>query len=83
MKEINYSYFRNHLSSVLNDVNDNHTPILITRQKQKPAVVISLDDYNTYQETMYLMSSNKNRKRLNSSVQDIESNNVIKKHIIE
>jgi len=38
MKKINYSYFRNNLASMLDEVNENHTPILVTRQKSKPAI---------------------------------------------
>ena len=83
MKKINYSHFRNNLSSMLDEVNENHTPILVTRQKSKPAIVISLEDYNSYQETIYLMSSSVNRRRLNKSIKDIEAGRVIEKKIEE
>ena len=83
MKKINYSDFRNNLSSMLDEVNENHTPILVTRQKSKPAIVISLADYNSYKETIYLMSSSVNRKRLNKSIKDIEEGKVIEKKIEE
>jgi antitoxin YefM len=35
-------------------------------------VVISLEDYNAYEDTAYLMASPKNANRLNRSIQEIE-----------
>ncbi len=67
------------MSRVLDKVNDDHEPIVITRQNAKPAVIISLEDFNSYEETYYLMSSPKNANRLNRSIQEIESGKV-KKH---
>lgn len=46
METISYSAFRSQLARTLDKVNDDHQPILITRQKGKPAVVISLEDYH-------------------------------------
>ncbi|PQQ26466.1 hypothetical protein C6H66_09805 [Photorhabdus hindustanensis] len=36
-------------------VNDDHKPILITHQNGKPAITLSLEDFQTYEETAYLM----------------------------
>lgn len=83
MKQVNYSYFRNNLANVLDKVNEDHTPVLITRQNAKPAIVISVEDYNSYQETIYLMSSRNNRNRLNKAIKDIEQLKVINKELIE
>ncbi len=46
--------------------------MLITCQKGKPVVVISLDDFKAYEETTYLMASPKNAVRLNQAVLEIE-----------
>jgi len=67
-----YSDFRSHLASALDKVNDNHVPILVTRQSGKFAVVISLEDFKSYEETAYLMSSVKNAERLNKSIAQLE-----------
>ncbi|MDP5110373.1 MAG: type II toxin-antitoxin system prevent-host-death family antitoxin [Rickettsiaceae bacterium] len=72
MNYVNYLFFRNNMSRVLDKVNDDHEPIVITRQNAKPAVIISLEDFHSYEETYYLMSSPKNANRLNRSIKEIE-----------
>ncbi|WP_292953834.1 type II toxin-antitoxin system Phd/YefM family antitoxin [Nitrosomonas sp.] len=64
-------------------VNDNRKPILITRQNGKPAVVMSLEDCQTYEETTYLMASPKNAVPLNQAIADVESGKTVRKKLIE
>lgn len=73
MYTISYSYFRAHLASTLDKVNNDHVPILITRQNGKQAVVMSLEDFNSYEETAYLMASTKNAERLNQAIADVDA----------
>lgn len=73
MDSISYSNFRSHLASTLDKVNDDHVPIVITRQNGKPAVLISLEDFKSYEETAYLMASPKNAMRLNQAIAEIEA----------
>ena len=73
MYTINYSYFRAHLASTLDKVNNDLVPILITRQNGKQAVVMSLEDFNYYEETAYLMASPKNAERLNQAIADVDA----------
>jgi len=73
MDTISYSNFRSHLAKILDKVNDDHAPIIITRQNGKPAVLISLEDYKSYEETAYLMASPKNAARLNQAIAEIEA----------
>ena len=74
MENITYSDFRSRLAATLNKVNNNHTPILVTRQSGKDAVVMSLEDFKSYEETAYLMSSSRNVQRLNQSIEELEKN---------
>lgn len=83
MDTISYSSFRNKLASTLDKVNEDHKPIMITRQNGAPAVVISLEDYQSYEETSYLMASPKNASRLNSAIDQIESNQAKQHELIE
>lgn len=64
MNTITYSMLRRSLASVLDQVNDDHAPVIITRQKGKPAVLMSLEDFYAYEETAYLMASPANAERL-------------------
>lgn len=83
MDTMSYTAFRSHLASMLDKVNEDHKPILVTRQNGKPAVVLSLDDFKSYEETAYLMASPKNAERLNSAIRQLESGKGKKGNIIE
>ncbi len=76
MDAMSYSSLRTNLASTLDKVNDNHKPVLITRQNGKPAVLISLEDFQSYEETAYLMSSPKNAERLNEAINQVEAGNI-------
>jgi antitoxin YefM len=54
-------------------VNDDHAPVLITRRRGKPAVLMSLEDFSSYVETDYLLSSPKNAARLGRAVRQLKS----------
>ena len=77
MDTISYSNFRSHLANPLDKVNDDHVPIMITRQNGKPAVIISLEDFKSYEETAYLMASPKNAARLNQTIAEIETGKTV------
>lgn len=83
MDTLSYSAFRTNLASVLDKVNDDHKPVMITRQNGKPAVVISLEDFHAYEETAYLMASPKNARRLNEAIAEVENHQLINKALIE
>jgi antitoxin YefM len=83
MDTISYSAFRTHLASTLDKVNDDHKPILVTRQNGKPAVVMSLEDFHAYEETAYLMASPKNAERLNQAIAGVEAGKGVTRKLLE
>ena len=83
MDTMSYTAFRNDLASVLDKVNDDHKPVLITRQNEKPAVVISLEDFQAYEETAYLMASPKNAARVNEAINQVAAGNATQRGLIE
>lgn len=56
MTAINATNARKNLYQLISDVNMNNTPIMITNSKGKNAVLLSEDDWNALQETIYLNS---------------------------
>ena len=46
--------------------------ISLTRNKAKPVVVISLEDYRSMEETAYLLQSGENAKRLLESIKEMD-----------
>jgi len=83
MQAISYSSFRSNLASTLDKVNNDHTPVMITRQNGKPAVVMSVEDFNAYEETYYLMASPKNAERLNQAIAEISAEMTTEHKLIE
>jgi antitoxin YefM len=66
---LTYSDARKNLASTMDKVCDSHDPVIITRRKAKPVVMMSLDDYNSIAETAYLLHSPANAARLRESIQ--------------
>ncbi|MFY9589803.1 type II toxin-antitoxin system Phd/YefM family antitoxin [Rickettsia endosymbiont of Halotydeus destructor] len=79
MEAISYTQARNTFSSLMEKVCTDHKSVIITRQKQKPVVMMSLEDYNALEETVYLLKSPKNAERLNRAINDLKENKNFKK----
>ena len=77
MEIVSYSETRANLKAILDRVVNDCTPIAITRQRGKPVVMISMDDWTAMQETRYLLSNPNNAKKLMESIAQIEAGNVI------
>lgn len=83
MKVVTYSDLRKNLANVLDGVINDHSPVLVTRQNNQTAVLISLDDFNAYEETAHLLKSPANAKRLRDSITQIETSRVYNHELIE
>lgn len=78
MQTTTVSHLRKHLKEYLDKVEENHEPLVVPRGADGAGVVIvSLDDYNSMNETAYLLSSPNNRERLLRSIKQVEEGNVV------
>lgn len=82
MEVINYSILRNNLKEVLDRVSEDQETYIVNRGSSN-AVIISLDEYNSWKETMYLMESEPNRKRLDEAIEREKKGEFIMKDLIE
>lgn len=73
MYAISYSEARENLKSVIDQVVADHAPIAITRQRGEGAVLVSQSDWEAIQETLYLLSSPANARRLIEAVRGLEA----------
>lgn len=71
MDSITYTTVRANLAATMDRVCENHEPVIITRNEQS-VVMMSLEDYNSIEETAYLLRSPKNAMRLLESIAEIE-----------
>lgn len=72
MRTLNFSYTRQNLATTFDEVIDNAMPIIVTRQNKESVVIISMKDYQSIEETAYLMQSGVNAKRLNRAIEQLE-----------
>jgi antitoxin YefM len=79
----NYTEFRTGLKAYLDAVEENNETLIIKRNSGKGTVLISLTEYNSMMETMHLLSSKKNAKRLLESIDQMNSGKIIRKKLIE
>ncbi len=83
METISYSEFRKNLARTLDLVNENHKPMLITRQNGKPAVVLSLADFESYEETAYLLASPRNAAQLAEAIAQVDAGETLDHSLAE
>lgn len=83
MKTVNYTELRNKLKLNLDKVCEDHETLIIHRPGGKSVVLMSLDEYNSLQETDYLLSTEKNKKRLLNALENVKEGKVKANDLIE
>jgi antitoxin YefM len=74
MRVTSYSELRKNLAAMLDQVNDDHAPVIITRDRGKPAAVLmSLEDFESYEATLHLLRSPRNAARLQESIDELNA----------
>ncbi|AYL98896.1 type II toxin-antitoxin system Phd/YefM family antitoxin [Mucilaginibacter celer] len=73
MDVLNYTDFRKNLAKSLDKVNDNAEIMIVSRSKGKNVVVMDLDEYNAIVETLHIVKSEGNRKRLQAAIDEMDS----------
>ncbi|MGH7482351.1 MAG: type II toxin-antitoxin system Phd/YefM family antitoxin [Longimicrobiales bacterium] len=64
MPEFSYTYTRDNLASLLDDVESTREPVIIKRRGHRDAVVIDGDELRSLEETAHLLRSPANARRL-------------------
>lgn len=59
------------------------SPLFVTRSKGEDVVVLSKSDYESMQETLYLLSSPKNAERLARGLVEYKKGEGIKRDLID
>ncbi len=83
MENISYTAIRKDLAKTMDRVCEDHTPLVITRQNAKPVVMLSLEDYESWEETMYLLRSPANAAALMESIAQDKAGQVTERDLIE
>jgi len=83
MHTLTYSTARASLSATMAQVVNDRKPVVITRGKHAPVVMLSLDDYTAMQETAYLLRNPHNAQRLLGAIAQLESGQHVSKTLDE
>ena len=81
MKSITYSAARENLASTINRVCEDQAPVVITRNRDQAVVMLSLAEYESLQETAYLLRSPANARRLLDAVDSLKRGKGVKRKI--
>lgn len=83
MQVVNFSDLRKNMKSIMTACCENHDPTIITRQKEPPVVMLSLEDYNSLQETLYLMKNPNNYASLLKAIKNVRQGKASPHDLIE
>jgi len=83
MHAISYTVARANLAKTMEKVCNDHDPVMITRKREPPIVMISLADYQAMEETAYLLRSPINAQRLLESIAELEAGEGTERELIE
>ena len=81
VKSITYTAARENLASTINRVCEDDAPVVITRNRDQAVVMLSLAEYQSLQETAYLLRSPANAKRLLKSIESLERGRGMRKKL--
>lgn len=84
MNAMSVTELRKNLASAIDRVTADHDYTIITREGGKPAAVLmSLEDFASWQETEYLLRSPANAERLRKAVGDLDAGGGEDRDLIE
>lgn len=83
MDTLSYTAVRSDLAKIMDQVCNDHTPLIVTRQNARSVVILSLADYQSLEETAYLLRNPANAARLARSIADIEAGAAVERGLTD
>lgn len=83
MRIVNFSEARNNLKTVLDQVVEDADYTIITRRDAEDTVVMSLETFNSYMETVHLLKSPANAAHLAESIKQYRRGKVQERALID
>ena len=81
MKTATLTDFRANLKKRLQEIEEDQDFLVLTGPKKRDYVVLTLEQYNSMEETVHLLSTQNNSRRLMESIDQDKENQVDKKNI--
>lgn len=83
MNTITLKKAKEDLVNLIDQVISDSEPTIICGEEDKKAVLMSLDEFNSWQETFYLLSNPANAEHLRKSIAEARSGKLVEKELIE
>ena len=83
MDAMSYTSARKNLAHTMERVCEDHAPVVITRKGEGAVVMMSLEDYQSLEETAYLLRSPKNAQRLLNAIAALETKGGTERELLE
>ncbi|MFM7384664.1 MAG: type II toxin-antitoxin system Phd/YefM family antitoxin [Microcystaceae cyanobacterium] len=83
MEAITSNQAKHQLDELIERVILNAEPTIVCNDQGKQAVLLSLDEFNAWQETFYLLSNPANAEHLRQSIKQANSDKIIVQELIE
>jgi antitoxin YefM len=64
---------RDNLAKVMDEVSDSGSHVIVTRQNARPVVMMSFEEFRSWEETMHLLRSPANGERLLNAIAELEA----------
>ena len=77
MEAVTYTSARQNMARLMDEVVNNSEVKIITRNNNPSVVMMSLDDYNAWMETCYLLSNPVNAEHLRKSLKQADEGDLI------
>ena len=82
MDAVTLSNAKDRLEQLIEQVIANAEPTIVVTDSGQRAVLVSLDEFNSWQETLYLLSNPANAEHLRHSIQEAKGGLVIEKDLL-
>jgi antitoxin YefM len=80
---VSYTDFRERLAAYMDQVWDSRAPLHVTRQGGRAVVVISEEEFDGWMETLHLLRSPANARRLLASIKSANAGKLRERGLIE
>jgi antitoxin YefM len=78
MHIIGYSAARQRLAKLMDSVVDDRRPVVVTRRRAPAVVMLALEEYEAMTETIHLLRSPKNARRLQKAIRDADARRFVR-----
>jgi antitoxin YefM len=83
MNAVTVKEAKRNLEQLIEQVIADAEPTIVVTESGQRAVFLSLDEYNSWKETLYLLSNPSNAKRLRASIAEAQAGQISERELLE